>query len=267
MTPTTRTDLVSAADARPEFDSRLNSYSKAVLAVAAVGALATTDAAAQAIVHNITSFAINGGTDSNLTAFTVQLLGGAEIRFDGWGGAGGPVLFEARLNVGTYYQRVPNRVLLGYGNNSVRNLLVGDPVTAGTQGRFGSSGVLALRATTGNSGEENWQFTRGEFMNNHTGYVGFKRIGASPSQDYFGWIRLRLNFVGGSAVDVTLLPKIGTTDIYGAYALGSINAGEVASAAIPEPAQVATGLGLLALGAVGVREFRRRRKAPEETTV
>jgi len=51
-----------------------------------------------------------------------------------------------------------------------------------------------------------------------------------------------------------------TPGIYGAFALAGdgITAGEVS--AIPEPSSVASGLGLLALGAVGVREMRRRRK-------
>jgi len=38
----------------------------------------------------------------------------------------------------------------------------------------------------------------------------------------------------------------------------NIEAGQVS--AIPEPASVASGLGLLALGAAGVREMRRRRQ-------
>jgi len=55
---------------RPEFDSRLNSYSKAALAVAAVGALTATDAAAQAIV-NLTRSDITSPTGDldNITGF------------------------------------------------------------------------------------------------------------------------------------------------------------------------------------------------------
>ena len=64
---------------RPEFDSRLNSYSKAALAVAAVGALGSaSDASAQAsgliTFHDITSS--SSLTDMTNTTFSFNVGGG-----------------------------------------------------------------------------------------------------------------------------------------------------------------------------------------------
>jgi len=91
-------------------------------------------------------------------------------------------------------------------------------------------------------------------------YLGFNLH--ANNRTYSGWLRVGLTFDGaGNPLAFSLLAKDGAPDIYGAWSTGAISLGEVGSAAaVPEPAQVATGLGLLALGAVGVREFRRRRR-------
>lgn len=63
-----------------------------------------------------------------------------------------------------------------------------------------------------------------------------------------------------SPAEVTLADKNGN-GIYGAFGLVSdnIKAGEIAG--VPEPAMLAIdGLGLLALGAAGLRELRQRRQ-------
>lgn len=85
-----------------------------------------------------------------------------------------------------------------------------------------------------------------------TGYVGFKQAG------HYGWFRMKV----GS--DESGLPSfIGLYDngsgIVGAFGDNTITAGQYNTAAVPEPASVAAGLGLFALGAAGIREHRRRK--------
>ncbi len=92
-----------------------------------------------------------------------------------------------------------------------------------------------------------------------TGYVGFKFGGGGST--YFGWMRVKLtDTANGAPVSVTFVDYNGD-GIYGAFAKLSITAGQGRLTAIPEPATAAAGLALFALGAAGVREFRRRRQA------
>jgi hypothetical protein len=88
-----------------------------------------------------------------------------------------------------------------------------------------------------------------------TGFVGFKSD--KNGHTYYGWLRVKVDGSASSAPDlVSLVPEDG---VYGAYGLKSddILAGETA---VPEPSATSlSGLALLALGATGVREMRRRR--------
>lgn len=105
----------------------------------------------------------------------------------------------------------------------------------------------------------------GNFKGAHkTGYIAFK--GVANAQNYYGWLKVQVGFDGQNRPQtVTLVPISG--NVYGAYDLASsvvadgFAVGSLATP-IPEPASVAVGLGLFALGAVGVRELRRRRKQP-----
>ena len=94
---------------------------------------------------------------------------------------------------------------------------------------------------------------------NQTGYVGFKFNNGVHS--YYGWLRVDVTGDGnGRPTSLSLVSEDGDV---GAYALAdslggqNIEAGQVS--AIPEPTSMASGLALLALGAAGVREMRRRR--------
>lgn len=96
----------------------------------------------------------------------------------------------------------------------------------------------------------------GQIQAAKTGYVGFK------TGSYYGWLRVKVVDAKNSLLpaEVTLADKNGD-GIYGAIGLASdhIKAGEVAP--VPEPSLAALGgLGLLALGAAGLRELRRRRQ-------
>ena len=94
-----------------------------------------------------------------------------------------------------------------------------------------------------------------------TGYVGFKV--QQNAHTYYGWLRIQVEDDGNSLPDkISFLAKSGDPGIYGAYGLANsgITAGEISS--VPEPSIAALGgLSLLALGARGVREMRRRKNS------
>jgi len=95
-----------------------------------------------------------------------------------------------------------------------------------------------------------------------TGYVEFKAINGTKA--YLGWLRVREeNSAGGFPFRVSLVGKAGNPTIFGAYDLASSAAADnffAGTVAVPEPSVTAlSGLGLLALGAAGVREMRRRK--------
>jgi hypothetical protein len=73
-----------------------------------------------------------------------------------------------------------------------------------------------------------------------------------------------VNNADGDPVEISLIAKNGDPGVYGAFGLASddITAGEVAPAPSPEPSSmIIGGLALLALGARGLKELRRRRQA------
>jgi hypothetical protein len=93
-----------------------------------------------------------------------------------------------------------------------------------------------------------------------TGYIGFRLVHSVNNTSY-GWFRVQLtNDANGRPAIFGFLAD--GNGIYGAYAPkgDGLQAGEFAP--IPEPSSFALGgLGLLALGAAGVREMRRRKAA------
>ena len=137
-------------------------------------------------------------------------------------------------------------------------MLIGNPLVWVDHGLAAHSRVFWPRGTYFSTDDHK----KGAFTANHTGYIGFRF--QHSDNVYNGWLRVGVSFDGDNPVGISLLSKNSSSDIYGAWSTGDIHAGEVVSvAAVPEPAQVATGLGLLALGAAGVREFRRRRMQPQ----
>lgn len=101
--------------------------------------------------------------------------------------------------------------------------------------------------------------TAGQFNFGSPGYVGF-RLQKSVGNFYYGWLKVSVTADSNGRPQTISFVADGN-GVYGAYNStlnGAIAAGQVA--AIPEPANVAAGLALFALGAVGVREHRRRRK-------
>ena len=94
----------------------------------------------------------------------------------------------------------------------------------------------------------------------------YLRISFSPQSKYgvfvgTGYAGLRFNTIAGTRygwVQLDVAPDGSEIEILG-WAYEDSGAG-IHAGAIPEPSQVAAGLGLLAMGAAGVREARKRRK-------
>ncbi|HVU38501.1 MAG TPA: hypothetical protein VHC95_09210 [Opitutales bacterium] len=93
-----------------------------------------------------------------------------------------------------------------------------------------------------------------------TGYIGFK--GSHAGHSYYGWLNVKVTGdANGYPIAVALVPKTGAPGVFGAYDISTDpNINSFGTNSIPEPADAAFGLGLLAFGAAGVRELRRRRK-------
>jgi hypothetical protein len=273
MKPTIRATPESSTRSRPEFDSRLNSYSKTALAVAAVGALGSAaEVAAQAAVHNLTAadiVSIAPFGEVGAFSFTV---GQATLHFNAVIGRtsfapdGVHVLAQhfAKLALGDGAVLFRRGFSSSGGSAEVR--IVGNanlqtlplrPAEPSSSSVNPLDGVLGVHLFNGFSNVSN---NLGAFQpGNQTGYIGFRH--AANNLSYNGWLRVGVTFdQSGIPTAISLLAKEGEPDVYGAWSTGEIHGGEIAASAVPEPAQVATGLGLLALGAAGVREFRRRRK-------
>lgn len=251
---------------------RLATYS-----TTAVAALATAPMAS-ANIRNITEFSYDHGMSFTPTppVYNYSINGTTPVSFapvtsalylfgvPDFGGyyvpAGSPIgaplngpahalLFNAPLAVSgqSVLYNTPMAVNLGFGDT-----IAGLSFISSTS----AAALIAARSTQGS-------FASGNFLSSgesavKTGYVGF-RVGMS----YYGWLRVKVtNDSAGLPSQIALVDKDGD-GIYGAVGSFSdnITAGETAASAIPEPASVAAGLGLFALGAVGVREFRRRKRA------
>jgi hypothetical protein len=109
-----------------------------------------------------------------------------------------------------------------------------------------------------NGGRHAFYTTVGPVNGAITGYVGFKT--QKNAQTYYGWLRVQENF-GTNGAPTTLKLIDNGNGIFGAYGTTSDNVWVGQIVATPEPSVAALGgLALLACGAAGVREMRRRRQ-------
>jgi hypothetical protein len=259
--PSTSADKIATND----LETRLRAYSSASVAALATTAVALGAAAtASGQIVNITSvsgvtaetWTGNGsGTHAGVFSFDV---GGNAAKF------GFQIGYFASNHTGVARLQVASNLA------SIRHLNLATVGGASQYAltKFGLDAVIAAPfynggyfmtalKTQGGAGT----FARGQF---HaaigapaTGYVGFRmKNGTHASYDY-GWLRLKVTVGSNGRADSISVIPLADTGIYGAYQTGGINAGQ--TAAVPEPTNL-TGLALLALGAVGVREARRRRK-------
>ena len=117
---------------------------------------------------------------------------------------------------------------------------------------FGThGGIIALRTSVAYLPGQNLGFFLPAGAGAHkSGYIGFKTV----NNDY-GWLKIQVTN-DGSGKPSTISFVEASDGLYGQIGDSSTITN---GSAIPEPANVASGLGLLALGAAGVREMRRRR--------
>jgi PEP-CTERM motif len=139
------------------------------------------------------------------------------------------------------------------GSNYIASKLVfGDALP----GSLPANGVNFFNKSNGFSGGNFMPEVNGSTMD---GYVGFQHTNGS----YVGWLKVSISTWESTGQSKTFSIVANSDGVYGAYGLLSdgLTVGQVSS--IPEPATMASGLGLLALGAAGLREHRRRRTRAE----
>jgi hypothetical protein len=197
--------------------------------------------------YNITLFNENGGAFSA----SPPTFSGADADFSAEASVGGSVFkVEFELDHAGGFASIAVNARGGGGIVSAG----GYPVNLGRKSivgthTFGNGGELAFRTVDGFSG--------GNFRAHGNSAVASGYLGFKTSHGHNGWLKLQVTNDGsGSPLSVTFVK--GDDGLYGQIGGPGVETDGVS--AIPEPADVASGLGLLALGAVGVREMRRRRK-------
>lgn len=243
----------SAAPDAQRLDSSLSRY-----AVAASAALSAT-LGAEAAITNLTfagGFTLSSSNSSG--SFNFQQLG-IEINFSGnrffssnpgftffTGPSSSIPIYSPGFSFYSGRISAEGANVAFFGGQSPINLALGDPFNG-----FGANNQLGtlIRTSAGGIGDGN--FTYGA-----PGYLGFRaNVG---TQTVVGWLRIGIGLSGLSGLTPVSFNVIADSDgIVGAFAplAEGINAGDVATP-IPEPAAAAFGLGLLALGAAGLRRRR-----------
>ncbi|MGJ3241771.1 MAG: hypothetical protein ACFE0O_02270 [Opitutales bacterium] len=87
------------------------------------------------------------------------------------------------------------------------------------------------------------------FSSGVTGYIGFRFGGTGPTDSHYGWARITLTesgFLGDAVIHE--------------WAYNTVAGASIAVGAIPEPETAAAGLGALALGAAGLRRWRKKKQ-------
>jgi hypothetical protein len=232
--------------------ARLSGYS-----ATAIASLLTAQAG-HAAIHNITGFTLDGtATGPLILNFQGQSsLATHTVGIDGLGTF--QLSVKNNSNTGAVYAMGNAHIMFSTG---VANL----PAGAAISGRNFNAArqVFALYS-------QRSSLRRGNFLplggaTNSSGYLDFRaKVG---SHTYVGWLHPGVEALerGNFADQVSLLAQDSNPRIFGAYELiGDVTPaftnGTIASA--PEPSiSTLSGLDLLALGAAGVREMRRRRSA------
>ena len=131
---------------------------------------------------------------------------------------------------------------------------------------FREKGTLAFEHNSFGYKDFSGQFVPGSHGTAMTGYVGLKTV--QNGHTYYGWLRVKVSGNAYGAMDSVSL--VAVDGIVGAYdtkddvIIDSFAAG-VTVTPTPEPSVAALGgLALLACGAVGVREQRRRQAAAKK---
>ncbi len=283
----TAAGVKSTTSNRREFESRLGAYATAGKAALAVGAAVGATAVANGQIINLTSSSFSGTptTVGGSVAGRAAVPGAATAStYHKQQNAVGFLPFGGNLNlrVGQYNSNGSNAsshpVHYALG---VARLLVSanaNPQWARAGGPYAINFINGAAVNASNwthtarvfythgSSPTNAAFNVGQkkagvqFNLGIAGYLGF-RVRKSVGHYYFGWMKVVASGNGdGRPVSLALVAN--GSGVYGAYNStldGPVNVGQFT--AIPEPSGVAAGLALFALGAVGVREHRRRKRA------
>ncbi len=206
---------------RSRFSRRLPRYAAAAVAASAGPALPA------AIIHITAPFNVN--THGSAHAWDIDGGGTDDFQFfNNYSSASSRSLLAFRGNAGNAWVR-------GNASASFHLRAVPGNFTIGAAGPFQASAQVAFSSNGAPQGG----------LHSGAEYVGFKF--QLTGQTHYGWANITL---GGSGLTFNDWAYESTADT-------PIAAGAV----VPEPAQSAAGLGLLALGAAGVAAFKRRAKA------
>lgn len=263
---------------RQALESRLTAYSTtagptlataaATLAATAVTLALPAAAEAQYVVFHTPSPSSlhTNSTGSSAARLTLPLNSHVTLKFTiGWANNHNTTNNHFTADGSAVVKFTGGDLALSYhsGNDVLKRFAAGNPIGhaafSGTQPHVG----LADRTRSVHTGSYRYgvvkysaQFAPAGPNAYKSGYFGF-RFRSGTHYDY-GWLRLKVGSdARGRPLTIALVDN--GDNVVGAYRTDGqpILAG---ISSIPEPASVAGGLALLALGAVGIREWRRRRQ-------
>jgi hypothetical protein len=238
--------------------------------------MAASQEADAGIQHIVLNYSFDRAEGTTITAFNstteplliggISLLGFAKIgmagfRSSGSGTVGQFEVFFSVTNPATNFKRMATNT---FGNAQWAQLSAGSPLsgigTRAPQTTDGNNAIASLstlsRSNTFQAGIS-WQApTTGGSEPVYTagtvnGFVGF--YFGSPASPLYGWAQIDLRFDSKGVLTGYTLIDLAFSEIPGL----ALDVGQ--TTLIPEPSSVATGLGLLALGAAGLRERRKRK--------
>lgn len=220
--------------------------------VSLFGSAATASAA---IIVNNTPITASSGNGTDTLNWNIDGSGAVEglveARFSSENDLGGAV-----LNNGMGYPQIVEFVVTNFGEIANfagnPNFVIGPTMTGGFFFSSNQPGVGFSLTSFGTAGPSNFTPTTNSTVGSN-GVFGFRFT--SGGDTFYGRAEVSFGFFRGTegSADVTL-----HSWAYNDQANGPITSG---GAAVPEPASAALGLGLLALGAAGLRRMRREKSA------
>lgn len=217
----------------------------------------SADAVIQPINLSGSTLTLSGANESD--SFTMDLDGDTVSDFN---------LFGSRFGFTSYITTTSYPVPSGFTTTyDVRGSLQGSASTFNTINRFATTGFSIIRRLNPGSGVsaaisagagQNAYFLYTYYSaastnvlnvgntDQRSGYVGVSFD--ISGNTHYGWLEILIARDGGRPSELSVLS--------GAYE--DVAGVDIAAGAIPEPASVGMGLGLLALGAAGVRRMRQR---------